>query len=261
MQSSISNRFSTILARALVLSVLALTSSAHAALERVGPINPDPKVGSFPAWYQDKTGTAIEFCAPINQAEVDGGYCHVLTGDVYPPEVFPTNFFDEHFYFAAGADLTPATGGRALLVLALESAFGAGVAQGEQIMFSRTPLPLEPLPATGTYRFIHPYGEDSIEGVAGDRIFSTDDVGIGAVGDFSGALTSRLGPFLLPSNTPGGAELPASTGPIPGKLYIADPGRSGPVTGSTLPNFIDSTGASRNHNLFRIEGPVGSNLG
>ncbi|MFL5290455.1 MAG: hypothetical protein ACJ79U_02965, partial [Myxococcales bacterium] len=264
MQSSISKRFSTILARAsVVLSVLAFTSPVHAALERVGPINPDPKVGSFPAWYQDKTGLAIEFCAPSTQAEVDGGYCNVLTGDVFPPEVFPTNFFDEHFYFAAGADLTPASGGKALLVLAVESAFNAGVAPGEQITFSRIRIKMTNIPVTGTYRVIHPYGEDSFDMEAGSArgIFSTDDVGIGAIGDFSGALASRLGPFLLASDTPGGAELAPVAGPVPGKLYIADPARIGPVTGSALPEFTDSTGKLRNHNIFRIEGPAGSALG
>jgi hypothetical protein len=34
---------------------------------------------------------------------------------------------------------------------------------------------------------------------------------------------------------------------------VADPARVGPVTGSLLPNFTDSTGASRNHNTFRVE--------
>ncbi|MFL5396171.1 MAG: hypothetical protein ACJ79G_25330, partial [Myxococcales bacterium] len=98
----------------------------------MGPINPDPKVGSFPAWYQDKTGLAIEFCAPSTQAEVDGGYCNVLTGDVFPPEVFPTNFFDEHFYFAGDASLTPQIG-KALVRVAVEAAFVNGpVVAGDQ---------------------------------------------------------------------------------------------------------------------------------
>lgn len=96
---------------------------------------------------------------------------------------------------------------------------------------------------SGTYRFIHPYREESLEGVAGGVIFFTDDVGVGcAPGQFDGSMGSRQGPFLLPSATPGGLELPPVAGPVPGKLYLADPGRSGPVTGSTLPNFIDSTG-------------------
>ncbi|MBE0605397.1 MAG: hypothetical protein IH610_03825, partial [Deltaproteobacteria bacterium] len=61
-----------------------------------------------------------------------------------------------------------------------------------------------------------------------------------------------LGPFLLPSNSPGGAELAPVVGPAPdNNLYIADPARVGPVTGSPL-------GPTRN--FVRIEGPAGSNL-
>src|SRR4029077_15194325 len=110
-----------------------------------------------------------------------------------------------------------------------------------------------PVPATGTYRFIHPYGEEVIDGVAGDRIFFSDDIGV-ARGDFSGALSSRMGPWLLPSATPGGAGMPALTAANPtpdtdpvhfggvftptaypgtGAAYIADPARIGPVTGSS----------------------------
>jgi hypothetical protein len=95
-------------------------------------------------------------------------------------------------------------------------------------------------------------------------------------------MKGRIGPFLLPSATPGGAEMPAltATNPTPdtnpanfgggfapttypgtGKAYIADPARAGPVTGSSLPAFRDSKGALRNHNIFRIEGPKGSNIG
>src|SRR3954467_15529479 len=150
--NGITGDLSAILRVSAAVLMLGIAFPARAELERVGPVSNDPKIAGFPVWYRDKRAIGIEFCAPLNQAEVDGGYCNVLTGDVVPPENFPTNFFDEHFYFAAGADLTPATGGRALLVLALESAFGAGVAQGEQIMFSRIRLRLEPLPAPGPHR-------------------------------------------------------------------------------------------------------------
>ncbi len=98
---------------------------------------------------------------------------------------------------------------------------------------------------------------------------------------FDCPLNGRLGPFLLPSDTPGGAEHPplTATNPAPdtnpahfggtfaatpypgtGKAYIANPARSGPVTGSALPNFIDSSGVSRNLNMV-LEGPPGSDLG
>ena len=155
------------------------------------------------------------------------------------------------------------------------------IVAGDQITFSRIRVVLNPVPVSGNYRFIHPYGEELLEGVAGDRIFFSDDVGV-AAGNFTGALRSRMGPFLLPSATPGGAEMPPLTAANPtpdtdpahfggvftptdypntGAAYIADPARIGPVTGSSLPDFIDSTGASRNHNIFRIEGPPGAGLG
>jgi len=263
----------------IMLATLSLFAGEAAAfLHRVGPLNTAPSVGNFPAWYQDNTGITLEFCDPKNDAELDGGWCLLTRNNVPPgaagvlsvPEVFPTNFFDEHFWYAA--DAIPASANptitKAILVIAVESAFAASVAPGGQIAFSRIRIRLEDVPTTGTYRFIHPYGEDIVDAVAGDRIFVTDDVGIAcAPGDFSCALQSRLGPFLLPSDTPGGAELGPVTGPL-GQLYIADPGRIGPVTGSPLPNFTaceDTTGScstptSLNHNIFRIEGPLGSNL-
>jgi len=272
-------------ARAVALALgLATTSfSAHAVLERVGPVSNDPTIGGFPAWYQDTTGIALDFCAPT-QAEMNGGWCLLLPGDAFPPEVFPTNFFDEHFYYAATAIIPSATAGNALLVIAVESAFAVGPAiPGDQVTFSRIRVRMN-APVSGTYRFIHPYGEEVQEGLAGQRIFFTEDIGIGAPGDFTAAMNSRLGPFLIPSATPGGAEMPPVTeqnptpdtdpahfggvfaptpfpGTLTGKAYIADPSRIGPITGSTLPNFIDSNGASRNHNIFRIEGPAGSALG
>lgn len=246
------------------LLALALASGpSQAVLERVGPPDNSPAIGGFPAWYQDTTGLALEFCSPMNLAEVEGGWCLLLPGDVPSvPEVFPASYFDEHFWFAAGAGMTPASGGRALLTLAVEAAFSADVAPGGQIAFSRVRLVLNPVPVTGAYRFIHPYGEKSIQAQAGDKIFFTDDVGINCPpGQFDCALQGSVGPFLLPADTPGGAELPPVAGPVPGKQYIADPGRLGPVTGSALPPFTDSTGQLRNHNVFRIEGPAGSGLG
>ncbi|MFL5374034.1 MAG: hypothetical protein ACJ78T_08595, partial [Myxococcales bacterium] len=151
MQSNgITGGLSAILRASAALLMLGIAFPARAELERVGPVNNDPRVGGFPAWYQDKTGVAVEFCDPLNAAELDGGWCLLVTGDAILPEHFPDNFFDEHFYYAGEASLTPANGGRALLVTALESAFNAGVAPGEQIMFSRIRVRLEPLPATGT---------------------------------------------------------------------------------------------------------------
>ncbi|MBE0625815.1 MAG: cadherin-like domain-containing protein [Burkholderiales bacterium] len=270
---------------ALAFALTASSFSAHAALERVGPVNLDPSVGEFPAWYQDSTGIALEFCAPQNDSEIGGGWCLLLPADVGAvPEAFPTNFSIEHFYYAGTALMTHPNGAKSLLVLAQEASFSNDTTAraGDQTVFSRIRVSLNPVPATGTYRFIHPYGEEVRNAVVGETISFTSDVGIGCGLDFSCSLNSRLGPFLLPSATPGGAEMPPLTAANPtpdtdpahfkgafvatpypgtGKAYIADPNRLGPVTGSPLPDFIDSTGAQRNHNIFRIEGPPGSGLG
>jgi Bacterial Ig domain len=244
---------------ALSIAIALFGQTAHAVLERTGPLD---TANGFPRWYQDTSGLTFELCLPQTPAELAGGHCLLLPGDApATPEVFPGQFFDEHFWWQSTAALTPASGGKALLVLGLEAAFSADVAPGNQISFSRVRVRLIPAPVSGTYRFIHPYGEESIVGTAGERIFFTDDVGIGAPGDFTGATKGRVGPFLLPSLTPGAAEIPPVPGPVPGKLYIADPARIGPVTGSPLPPFLGSDGQMHNHNVFRIEGPPGSNLG
>jgi Bacterial Ig domain len=275
-------------ARAIALAFALASSSfsAHAVLQRAGPVSIDPSVGGFPAWYQDTTGIALEFCGPKNAAELAGAWCLLLPANIPAvPEVFPTSFFIEHFYFGASATMVHQGGGKSILTMGQEASFanGSTVRPGDQTTFARIRVSLNPVPVTGTYRFIHPYGEELITAVAGAKIHFTSDVGLGCGLDFTCSLFGRLGPFLLPSGTVGGAEMPPLTAanPIPdtnplhfkggvlaptaypgtGNAYIADPARLGPVTGSPLPNFIDSTGASRNHNIFRIEGPVGSAMG
>ena len=268
---------------AAVLFSLA-TAPAWAVLERMGPVNKAPTVGGFPAWFQDRTGVALEFCDPSTQAELDGGWCLLLPGDAQIPESFPTNFFDEHFYYAAGNTLLdPGTGFRGVLVVALETAFANGaVVDGDQIAFGRLRVDLRPLPFEGDYRVITPFSDTTyLNQSAGARIFETIDIGTGCPTTFECALNATVGPFLLASAVAGGAEVPpmpdlktapAGTDPFydamvalggptadagTGKKYLADPARIGTVTGSPLPDFTafntDGTSALRNHNTFRIE--------
>jgi hypothetical protein len=215
---------------------------AHAELARVGPIG----TAGFPQWFQDKNGLALDLCIPKDQADLAAMNCLLGTAEVAAlPEVFPTNWFDEHFWFAAGAaiDTTPlgAPGGKASLTLATEAAFSAAVANGNQIVFNRIRVLLNPVPADGTYRFITPYVTmDFPDVVAGSRIFFTDDVGVGCPEpDFSCALSSNLGPYLRASDSEGGAALPLVQ--VNGTTMITDP---------ALPTFV--TGGS-NGNKFRIE--------
>ncbi|HSB72799.1 MAG TPA: cadherin-like domain-containing protein [Candidatus Methylomirabilis sp.] len=260
----------------LLAVCMLLGSPAWAALSRVGPI--DPAIG-YPAWYQDTTGLTVDSCVNLNQAELDGGWCLLLPVDVpggTAPEIFPNRFAEEHFYWSGGADASVGAT-KVLLVLGLEEAFGIGPVQaGQQVVFARIRIVINPVPANGDYTVYTPFGKFDFPGqAAGDRLFFTEDIGL-APGDFTQALQGRIGPFLLASATPGGAEMPPVTAANPtpdvdpahfggvfaptpypgtGKSYIADPARIGPVTGSPLPDYVVGDGSTRNANIFRVEGP------
>jgi Big-like domain-containing protein len=258
---------------------VALASPAEAALQRLGPVNNAPSVGGFPAWVQDTTGLAMEFCDLTSVGELNSGWCTLIPpGPVYP-ETFPTNFYVEHFYWDANTNVAVGTS-KATLTMAFEAGFSAGVpVAGQQMPFGRIRVFITHLPSSGTYTVYHPYGKWTFPGmVAGDRIFFTQDVGLACPGTFTCSLGTDIGPFLVPSNSPGGAELPpipdllpgqdplydilVNTGtakPYPnnGKKYLTDPGRLGPVTGSPLAPFVGSDGVTYNHNIFRVEGPAG----
>jgi hypothetical protein len=134
------------------MAALLLPVTALAALERVGPT---ASANGFPAWYQDSTGVTLDFCSP-SAAELADGWCLLTSVEVpNPPEVFPNNFFDEHFWFAADAAGTY-NGDRIILVLALEAAFSADVAPGNQLAFGRLRIRVDNVPTTGTYRFYTP---------------------------------------------------------------------------------------------------------
>src|SRR5205814_5113076 len=108
--TKVTRRFhDTILSTAVALLSLAVASPAQAALQRVGPVSADPQIGGFPTWYQDQSGLSLEFCDPLNQSEVSGGWC-LLLPPLTTPESFPTNFNIEHFYWDGTSSLSPANG-------------------------------------------------------------------------------------------------------------------------------------------------------
>jgi len=261
--------------------------SAGAELARVGPIN---SANGYPQWYQDKSGVTMDFCQNATQAELSGGWCVLLPADIpsgTAPEVFPSNFGEEHFFWLGNAGdrkaTIPGTQGTTtiLLDLGLEGAFSTGpVVPGNQMVFGRVRVKLIPVPYDGDYTFYTPFGKFVFTNQVANQprgIFFTEDVGL-TPGNFVEALGGRVGPFLLPSLQPGGSEVPAipdllpgqdgfydtlvATGaatPYPnnGRRYIADPARLGPVTGSPLPPYVLADGTKLNPNVFRVEGPNG----
>jgi cadherin-like protein len=241
-----------LLATSLVVGLVVATApAAHAFLERVGPV--DIANGGYPAWYQDTTGLTMEFCEPTVQAELNGGWCLILpanlpTGAV--PEVPFTNYSVEHFYWNATAGKRNA----GLLVLSMEGSFANGSVPlaGDQITFGRLRITYPSVPTTGDYKVYTPFGVFNFPGMqAGQKIFFTQDAGLTCGTDFTCALNTVLGPFLLPSPYPGGPEVPPIPDLLPGqdpyndaiavktaypgtgKKYIADPARIGPLTGGT----------------------------
>jgi hypothetical protein len=219
--------------------------SAMADLVRVGPVDP---ANGYPRWYQDSTGLALNLCVP-NAAELASGSCLIFAADLPNPSQpvrFPDNFLNEHFWYNLNTSV-PTTAGKAKLIIGLEGSFPGAVVAGGQISFGRVRIVIDVPPPGGTYTVTHPYGVETFPNVApGPRaIFFTEDIGINCpIGDFTCALSSRVGPFLRASATPGGAALPPLVLPG-GNTYLADPAIPTSITGSPFPN----------NNVFKIEGP------
>ncbi|MFL5263863.1 MAG: Ig-like domain-containing protein [Anaeromyxobacteraceae bacterium] len=234
---------------AAVLLTIALASAAQADLNRVGPTAlPSPPQNGFPAWYQDLNGTVLDLCIPdsADPGGLQAAACLLTPGGGIPtpPYVFPTNYPDEIFLFRATSDVATSAATRAVLVLALEGAFGTGAAApGAQITFTRIRVTAG-VPFDGTYTVNHPYGSETFPNVVaagGNRdINFTEDIGIGAPGDFTGALTSRVGPFLMPSATSGGAASAPLT--LNGAQFIGDGLTLSSITGAPFANWFEICG-------------------
>ncbi len=78
----------------VLLVAVSAVPSASAQLARFGPIDP---ANSFPTWYQDKGGLALENCLPQSQAELPWCLLPIIPNGI-PPEIFPTNWAIENFY-------------------------------------------------------------------------------------------------------------------------------------------------------------------
>jgi hypothetical protein len=239
-------RIFLILMAALVLFGTVQTSQAVLTAVDPGPYT--AKYGFFPTWYQDNTARVLELCISPT-AGPNGPMCTLLPPPSGPgfdpnlPVVFPINFPDEVFYFSADTTITDAaTGINLIYVAALEAAFAAGnVVDGDQVTFARIRIRVD-VPVAGSYTITHPYGSKTYNVTTpGKRaINDTIDIGIGAPGNFTGALGGAIGPFLT-----------AATGLITvgTEQFIGDPNILQPVVGGL-----------GGINFVRITGPGGINL-
>ena len=229
--------------KTMVASVAAvvLAQPALAVLQRVGPVDP---ANGYPAWYQDANGLAVELCIPTTQADLVSGICFVTPAEVpVLPEVMPTNWSQEHFYYFTSAVMnvasaTPGVTTPLKVLTGLEASFNTPAAEaGQQITFGRwrvqAPQARAGMACAGTFTIYSPHrAPKAITLAAGARLFDTEDIGIGP--DFNGALNGAAGPFAMRAVTPGGVAAPFTIG-ADGKQYLSA-GDLGPITGSAVPN-------------------------
>jgi PKD repeat protein len=230
-------RIPTLLRAAVLAAFLPLGRTGAQGLAAVGPTSPDH---GFPDWYEDHNGLRLDLCLTDPVLCLLEGGAVTLTN---PGAPFPANyggtFPDEAFWNACEALMPTNNGGQALLVIALEAAFGNEIPEaGQQVSFARVRVRVDNLIAGASYTVTTPVGVFNFVATgSGTRgINFTDDVGI-VPGMFTGALGGALGPFLMwDSDLP---ILDAS-----GREYIGNPAVDHTITGSPFGT-----------NFFRIEGP------
>ena len=239
---------------------LTVTSAAWAALSEVDPGPYTFATGGYPMWYKDTDNLSLELCqSRATSTRFPGApgapayMCTLLPEPgVYDdalPLVFPDNWPPEMFWFLAETSI-PQVGNSGyeleVYVAGLEAAFAAeNPVDGDQQSFARIRIRAS-VPTTGTYVITHPYGVETVNVTAAGRraINITRDIGIGAPGDFSGALNGNLGPWLRGVGGPY-TEVNPDTGAS--ETFIGDPNLTEAVTGSPF-----------NTNFVRIEGPAGA---
>lgn len=154
----------------------------------------------------------------------------------------------------AGSELAFPNGGRAVLVLGLEAAFANTVTQGDQVVFGRQRIVVKGGPANSTLTFQHPYGTITID---------TDGAGDGklvedispAVGNFTTALKSNIGPFL---------KWDPATLPKAPDGYLGDPAQDHTVIGGIggYNKFsVNGGGVSLETDQFTVQGKISTNQG
>jgi hypothetical protein len=237
---------------------LSLSGSAFAQLAAVDTGPYTFATGKFPMWYQDNNLLQLELCQSRATSSRSPGapgapsYMCILNPepgvfDDTQPMVFPDNWPPEAFWFLAETSINDVGGyGVDAYVAGIEAAFAAeNPVDGDQSSFARIRLRVN-VPVAGTYTITHPYGVETVNVTTPGRraINITRDIGIGAPGDFTGALNGQVGPFLKSVNGPY-TEVNPDTGAV--ETFVGDPNLTEAVTGSPL-----------NNNFLRVQGPAGT---
>ncbi len=247
---------------AALLLIAGAATPALAALADVGiPIDPH----GYPAWYQDSTGLQLELCVPPpagNSTRPDLCIGDPLQLDENGNPINPLVLTGESFWWLAETSIELPNNGEAQLTLAIEGTFGGAEEpiDGQQISFGRTRIRID-TPVAGIYTVTHPYATQEFEVTdPAEGINYTADIGAAnflspEIG-FRGTLAAPIGPFLTWPDYDTNPDLQVfATDPETGEpteevieQYIGNPNIASPVVGGP------------NGNIFRVDGPEGSNL-
>jgi hypothetical protein len=165
------------------LLVLALAPAVMAQFAPHGSLDPTIASNGFPTSVTDINGVSVDL---PNPPYGDGINPPTL---IYDP-VIPNNslsaasgFGAEAFFYLAESTMTLPNGGRALLVLGIEAAYGAGdpdpTSPPDQFLFARVRVRFDAT-AAGTYTVTHPWGVETLvvtPADVGSRFSYTNDWG------------------------------------------------------------------------------------
>jgi hypothetical protein len=199
---------------------------APSAFAALGPVGPVDAATGFPAYVDDAAGTRLDLC-------LDSPFCLAAKADLTAPD-------GEAFWFNADATM-PTSGGSALMVVAVEAAYGGDTA-GTASAFSRVRFRID-LSKAGTYTVRYPYGAKTYNVTTTGRRAINDTVDIGCIstGDFDPCAPSR---FSLMAQGPITNYLKWDPDALPAAPagFIGD--------GSTPHRVVGPA-----TNVFRVEGP------
>jgi hypothetical protein len=251
---------------ALLGLVLAPAASAQLLVPHgsLGPVNP---LNGFPTYVTDINNVSLDLPTPPYG---DGVTAPTM---IYDPVIalndlsIASGFGAEAFFYLAESTVDLANGGKALLVLGIEAAYGAGepdpTSPPDQFLFARVRVRFDAA-AAGTYTVTHPWGVEKLEVTAADvgsRFSYTNDWGGFAPIPNADLLQPPLVPssferilyspkqwrFLIADIINVSATLiPGSDEAILQRTYMVGDG----VTPSTV------TGGLGGVNTFTIEGPA-----
>jgi hypothetical protein len=264
---------------AVGLALFAAIGTAHAACPddgatpmNIGSHNPQT---TFPLWVQDSEGLALEICPGTDQVNCISVPPFTVADFPGDPEAAAKaalsqqiGFGDEGFWASADAiiDIPPGgvllTGGRAILVSAVEAAFLPDFADGNQFPFTRLRIRID-IPQAGTYVVTHPWGQMSYEVTTPGPNAINDSFDIGFVADQVG-YQGRIGPILTWDTFPDDPLLDQYGPPFQFDPPFGQGAPDGVADYIGTLNFVNPVTGGAEHavkgspcgtNFFRIDGP------